>query len=73
MLWVPETRFVQPSRFVATRIAIDLALFEHLSADEGNPKTKAQLASRADADPNLVGTSLVETLDICIDQGKVVS
>lgn len=40
------------------RIAINLALFEHLSADEGAPKTKDQLASKAGADSNLIGRIL---------------
>jgi hypothetical protein len=64
---------VQPSRFVATRIAIDLALFEDLSADVGVPKTKEQLASKAGADSNLIGTGLVKCLSINADYEQAVS
>jgi len=64
---VPDTRTAQPSRLVATRVAIDLALFEYLSADKGVPKTKEQLASKAGADPNLIGTPLIKILSIHTD------
>lgn len=66
------TQTVQPSRFVATRIAIDLALFEDLSADGGVPKTKEQLASKAGADFNLMGTGLVKLLSIPADHKQAV-
>ncbi|MCJ1398246.1 hypothetical protein MMC11_001443 [Xylographa trunciseda] len=50
--------WAEPTRYVATRIAIDLGLFEHLSEDEGSSKTKEQLASKAGADSNLIGRIL---------------
>ena len=53
---------LQPSRFVAMRIAIDLALFEHLSADRGSSKTKQDLASKTSADPSLIGKPLIPRL-----------
>lgn len=59
MVHSPNKMYFQPTRFVAMRIAINLALFEHLSADEGAPKTKDQLASKAGADSNLIGITLV--------------
>lgn len=54
------------------RIGIDLALFEHLSADEGVPKTKEQLASKAGADSNLIGTDPVKLLSIHTDHEQAV-
>ncbi|MCJ1385013.1 hypothetical protein MMC17_008131 [Xylographa soralifera] len=50
--------WAEPTRFVATRIAIDLSLFEHLSEDKGSSKTKEQLTSKTGADANLIGRIL---------------
>ncbi|MCJ1476775.1 hypothetical protein MMC13_005444 [Lambiella insularis] len=50
--------WAEPTRLVATRIAIDLGIFERLSESGGTSRTKDQLASVSGADPNLIGRVL---------------
>lgn len=44
----------QPSRYAATRLAVELKLFETLVADSGRAKTIAELSAPKSADPALV-------------------
>ena len=44
----------QPTRFFADRIALDLKLFDTLAADNGHPKSVAELAAPCNASPKLV-------------------
>jgi hypothetical protein len=46
--------WAMPTRTVATRVAIDLKLFETASGDNGSPKTNKQLAAATGASPTLV-------------------
>lgn len=47
----------QPTRQIALRVALDLDVYNTLSADNGSPKSAAQLAAPKGADPVLVGES----------------
>lgn len=48
----------QPSRLFASRMALDLKLFDTLAADHGRPKSVAELAAPSGASPKLVNRVL---------------